>query len=356
MDIVAARLYNQHLAGNALASAPDVVRHLGAVQAQEYPGAKWALAKRLGQTTNQQLDELFNAGNILRTHVMRPTWHFVTPEDIGWMLTLTAPRINQIMSYYNRKLELDRPMFDRCNNIIGEALAGGNFLTRQEIAGILNAHNIAVPTQRLGHIMMQAEIDGVVCSGPLKGRQFTYALLAERAPHAKKLTRDESLALLAQRYFTSHGPATIKDFAWWSGLTVADAKRGLALNPDLLSYKTEAAEYWFGAHTKEAAHIPHIMLLSVYDEYIIAYQDYSPIFPPHAEKLLTSLGNAWLNYVAVKDGRVIGSFRRQAKPKEMHLEFRLLTPITQADKMQIQEAAEQYAAFFGAPLRLSYAA
>ncbi|HSX17721.1 MAG TPA: winged helix DNA-binding domain-containing protein [Patescibacteria group bacterium] len=356
MDIIAARLHNQHLAGNPLKTAQQVVAHLGAVQSQEYAAAKWALAQRLGSTTNAQLDELFNSGQILRTHVMRPTWHFVTPEDILWMVELTAPRISQAMAYYNRKLELDRPFFDRSNHIIGAALAGGNFLTRQELAQALAAKGVSASGQRLGHVMMQAELDGVICSGPLKGKQFTYALLSERAPHAKRLGKDESLALLAQRYFKSHGPATAKDFAWWSGLTNTDAKQGVQLAKNLASETINGTEYWFGEGAKEAAHIPKLMLLSVYDEYVIAYSDYTPVFPPHAQSLVKLLGNAWLNYVVVKDGHVIGSFRRQVKPKELHLEFRLVVSVSKADKALIASAAKQYAAFFGLPLRVSYSA
>jgi hypothetical protein len=352
MDIVAMRLQNHHLAGNPVASAEEVARQTGAIQAQEYPAAKWALAKRLTNPTNAHLDELFNAGKLLRTHVMRPTWHFVLPEDIRWMLTLTAPRVSQAMSYYNRKLELDRVFFDRSNSIIGEALAGGNFLTRQELAKILISHGIKASTQRLGHIMMQAELDAVICSGPLKGKQFTYALLSERAPRAKRLSRDESIALLTERYFTSHGPATVQDFAWWSGLTIADARYGLHISKNLISEKINDKDYWLHQAAHPARHLPKLMLLSIYDEYLIAYKDYSPVFPPHAQHLTTLMGNAQLNYTVVKEGRVIGTFRRQAKPTEIQLTFKLLTPVTGADKALIEAEAKQHAAFFGLPLRM----
>jgi hypothetical protein len=354
MDIVATRLHNQHLAGNPLKTAKEVVAHLGAVQAQEYPAGKWALAMRLKDTTNAKLDKLFNSGEILRTHVMRPTWHFVTPEDILWMLELTAPRIGQLMAYYNRKLELDRAFFDRSNYIIGEALAGGTFLTRQELTHTLSRHGINASGQRMGHIIMQAELDGVICSGPLKGKQFSYALLSERAPHAKRFGREESLALLTERYFISHGPATIQDFAWWSGLTIADAKLGIQLGKKLTSQRIDSKEYWFGRATRATAPIPKIMLLSVYDEYVIAYSDYTPVFPPQAHNLTKLLGNAWLNYVALKDGRIIGSFRRQSMPKEMRLEFRLVAQIIDTDKKLIESTAGQYAAFFGLPARVSF--
>jgi hypothetical protein len=261
------------------------------------------------------------------------------------------------MAYYNRKLELNDAFFQKSNQIIGEALAGGNFLTRQELAGTLSAHGIDASGQRLGHIMMQAELDAVICSGPLKGKQFSYALLSERASNAKRLDKRESLVLLAERYFTSHGPATIQDFAWWSGLTNADAKLGVQLSKKMTNQIVDTKEYWFGdaSHPAQTATpIPKLILLSVYDEYVIAYNDYTPVFPPQAHNLTKLLGNAWLNYVVVKDGRVIGSFRRQIKPKEMRLEFRLVVPITKADKQLIESTAEQYASFFDLPAKVSY--
>lgn len=354
MDIVTERLHNQHLIGNPFKSAQEVVAHLGAVQAQDYPGGKWALAMRLNKSSNAELDELFNSGKILRTHVMRPTWHFVMPDDILWMLELTAPRIERQMAYYNRKLELDRAFFDKSSDIIGEALVGGNFLTRQELARVLAEHGINASGQRLGHIMMQAELDGVICSGPLKGKQFSYALLSERAPHAAHLSREESLALLAERYFKSHGPATFKDFAWWSGLTNADAKLGVQLGKQLTSQVIDGKEYWSGHSAHSSSPIPKIMLLSVYDEYVIAYNDYTPVFPPEANRLTKLLGNAWLSYVIVKNGRVIGSVRRQSTPKEMKLDFRLVAPITKTDKRLVESTAKQYASFFGLPASVSY--
>lgn len=356
MDIIAERMRNQLLVDESGDSVEQVIAHLGAVQAQDFQGAKWALALRLKDATSESLDALFNDGRILRTHVLRPTWHFVLPEDIRWMLELTAPRVSQAMTYYNRKLELDRTFFDRSNAIIGEALAGGNALTRTEIAGVLTKHGINASGQRLGHIVMQAELDGVVCSGPLRGRQFTYALLGERAPNAMNLDREESLALLAGRYFTSHGPATVYDFAWWSGLTIRDAKLGLRLCEDrIVSEAVNGKEYWFceTAERTESS-VPKFLLLSVYDEYVISYSDYSLTFPSETQNLTKLFGNAWLNYVVVKDGRVIGSCRRNAKPKMMSLEFRLAVQLTRNETLMLEKAAERYAGFFGLPLTISY--
>src|SRR5262245_24524323 len=171
---------------------------------------------------DDSIDELFNEGKILRTHVMRPTWHFVMPEDIRWMLKLTAPRINAVSAYYFRKMELDQAVLARSNAAISKALRGKH-LTREELGQVLGRAKIDAKGLRLIYLMIRAELDAVICSGPLRGKQFTYALLDERVPKCRTLKRDEALAELTIRYFTSHGPALLRDFVWWSGLTITDA-------------------------------------------------------------------------------------------------------------------------------------
>ena len=177
---------------------------------------------------------------------MRPTWHFVLPEDIRWMLELTAPRVKSLLKNYNRKLGLDDALFTRSNAVIVKALEGHSYLTRQELKAILADTGIETDVQRLAHIITQAELDGLICSGPRRGKQFTYALLDERVEGSDRPDREQSLAKLAFRYFTSHGPAQLKDFSWWSGLAEKDARSALdmvksGLNQATLDKKT----YWF---------------------------------------------------------------------------------------------------------------
>ncbi|HYU15343.1 MAG TPA: crosslink repair DNA glycosylase YcaQ family protein, partial [Candidatus Acidoferrum sp.] len=177
LDIVRRRLENEHLVGAPLARPEDVVRWLGAVQAQDYAGAKWGVAQRAAACGDADVEEAFQSGRILRTHVLRPTWHFVMPADVRWMLQLTAPRIKAAMGHYDRKLDLTPAVYARSNAAIAVALQGGVHLTRQELARVLDAAGIAARGQRLGHLMVRAELDAVVCSGPRRGKQFTYALL-----------------------------------------------------------------------------------------------------------------------------------------------------------------------------------
>lgn len=185
---------------------------MGAVQSQDFAAAKWAIGLRLPESKDTEIERVFNDGEILRTHVLRPTWHFVAPEDIRWMLALTAPRVNQCISYYYRKLELDAAVFKKSNEIIIKALEGGSQLTRAKLMLKLEQAGILTNDLRSNHLMIRAELDAVVCSGARKGKQFTYALLEERVPPAKTLSRDEALAELSARYFTSHGAATLQDF------------------------------------------------------------------------------------------------------------------------------------------------
>ena len=201
-EIAHRRLHNQHLAGTPLETPAAVVRRLGAVQAQDYAAAKWAVAQRTADVSDAALDQAFAAGAILRTHVMRPTWHFVTPEDIRWLLALTAPRVKAAIAYYDRRLGLDDHLVGRSNAALGEALAGGAPLTRPELAAALTHAGITTEGadgQRVGQLIMHAELDGILCSGARRGKQFTYALLADRASHPRILERDEALAELAGR-------------------------------------------------------------------------------------------------------------------------------------------------------------
>src|SRR5947209_6158875 len=260
LDIAHRRLHNQHITRRTLETPQALVEWLGAVQAQDFAAAKWALGLRLQGTTDDDIEQAFTDGAILRTHVMRPTWHFVSPADIRWLLALTAPRVHAASAYYTRKLELDDAVFRCTHAVLANALQGGKQLTRDELASALQQAGIAtLGEQRVTYIIMRAELDGIICSGARRGKQFTYALLAERAPQARSLDRDEAIAELTMRYFTSHGPATIQDFVWWSGLTVVDAKAGLAMvTSQLLQEMIGAQTYWFPPSTPPAQDLSQV--------------------------------------------------------------------------------------------------
>ncbi|MEP6989080.1 MAG: winged helix DNA-binding domain-containing protein, partial [Chloroflexota bacterium] len=240
------RLDNQQFKGTHFDTPADLVGWMGAVQAQDYGAAKWALGLRMPASNDALMEQAFNEGRILRTHVMRPTWHFVTPADIRWMLELTAPRVNTLAAYYYRQVELDEVVFQKAKKVLIKALEGGHQLIREELVSALVQSGIVNNDLRMTHIMMWSELDGLICSGARRGKQHTYALLDERAPQAKSLPREEALVELARRYFISHGPATIQDFVWWSGLLMVDAKAGVdALKSELSCEVINGQTYWF---------------------------------------------------------------------------------------------------------------
>ena len=294
MTIAERRVSNQHIATRGLRRPQDVVTWFGAMQAQEYEPAKWAIGLRLVDgTTSAKVQRACDEGRILRTHVMRPTWHFVAAADIRWLLELTAPRVHRILSYYNRALELDARTLTRGTAVIEQALGAGRHLTRVELAESLSRARLPMSGNRLARVVMHAELEGVICSGRRRERQSTYALVAERAPNAERLSHDEALATLGQRFFRSHGPATIRDFAWWSGLTIADGKRAT----EMIRAQREMIDglaYWsVGPSARRTARDERVHLLPIYDEYLVAYRDRQavPHRPAHPWLVVERIGD-----------------------------------------------------------------
>lgn len=329
------------------------MRALGALQAQDYAGAKWALAQRTSGAADADIEREFTDGRILRTHVLRPTWHFVAPEDIRWMLALTAPRVKAVMAYYDRQLELTPAIFRRSNTALAKALMGGKHLMRSELAKFLERAGVKITSgQRLGHLMMRAELDAVICSGPRRGKQFTYALLEDRVPPAAALERDEALLELTRRYFTTRGPATARDVAWWSGLAMSDVKRGLQIAARELAQATlDGKEFWFVDRKVPKAE-PSAHLLPNYDEYFIGYKDRSAIAGRLGQAELVTGGNALIAHVVFVDGLLVGGWKRTFDKKAVVVELKLLARLTAAEKERVVAAAKKFGEFLGSGVEL----
>jgi hypothetical protein len=351
LDIARQRLLNQHIALPIFKRAEDVVVWLGAVQAQDYSGAKWALGLRLQGASDRDIEQAFNTGAILRTHLLRPTWDFVTPGDIRWLLALTAPRVRAANAYMYRKLELDNAVFKRSNSVLRKVLQGGNQLTRDELRPLLRKAGIATDGEfRTSYLLMQAELDGIICSGVRSGKQFTYALLDECVPNAKTLGRDEALAELARRFFMSRGPATAQDFAKWSGLTLADARTGLEATSTHLQHEVVGEQtYWFSASKRSKRAIPlTAFLLSIYDEYVSGYKDHSAAVDEENSVRLRALRNALTNIIVV-DSQIVGAWKRTLKKDAVVIETNLFSRLTRAANRAVAAAAHQYGVFLGLP-------
>lgn len=327
---------------------------MGAVQAQDYYGAKWALGQRLMDTTDDAIEKAFADGTILRTHVMRPTWHFVAPADIRWMLKLTAPRVNAANRHYYRKLELDDALFRRSNKALIKVLSGGKQLTRDVLRNALEKAGVSTSGLRFVHILGRAELDGIICSGARQGKQFTYALLDERAPQTKAPPVDEALAELTLRYFTSHGPATLQDFVWWSGLTTADARSGIDMvRRRLVQELIDGQTYWLRPSTLSIKHSsPSAYLLPTFDEYLIAYKDRSAALEP-ITRTRESPANPVFSSPIVVGGRVAGGWTRTLKDSSVIITLRPFSAFKKAEREAVDRAAQRYGSFLGLRVQLN---
>ena len=357
LKIVRHRLRNQLLLQTNMMEPTQVVEWLGAVQAQDYAGAKWGLGQRMEDATDAAIDNAFNEGKILRTHVMRPTWHFVSPEDIRWILMLTAPRVHAANAFMYRQLELDKAILSKSYKVLEKALLGNRHLTRSELASAFKKVGILAEGLRLGYFMMSAELDGLICSGARRGKQFTYTLLEERAPQVKPLKRDEALAELTRRYFASRGPATLQDFTWWSGLTMADAREGIEMvKSQFVSEELNGQVYWFADSASPVRKIsPTAHLLPNYDEYFIGFKDRTSIGSRMRTLHLEENSAALNTHIIIIDGQVVGGWMRTLKKNVVIIELNLLTDLTKAEKRAVTETANKYGKFLGLPAELTNA-
>jgi hypothetical protein len=350
--IAGQRLDNQSISRLKACTPAGIVAWLGAVQAQEYAAARWALGLRLPAATDAALERAFDAGRILRTHVLRPTWHFVAPADIRWMLELTAPHIQRAMAYQRRELALDARTCTRAVDVIARALGEGEYLTRSELGARLARSRIVAAGNRLAHLAAYAELEGVICSGPRRGKQFTYALLATRAPGARRLPRDQALAELTRRFFQSHAPATIRDFVWWSGLATADAKRGLEMNR-ATSLVVDGLTYWTLGRSSAADRArAGVHLLPVYDEYVVAYRDRVAV--PHWPPGVTAArGLATFQNVLVIAGQIAGTWRAVRRERAAAVDVAPLRRLSASERRSLDATVARYARFLDAPVSLS---
>ena len=354
-QLISERLRNQHLTRPGRRDPAQVVASLGAMQAQDFPAAKWAIGLRAPGCDSVSVEDAFNAGTILRTHVLRPTWHFVAADDIKWILKLSAPRVHAANAYYYRQSGLDAKVFARSCAMISRVLEGEQFQTRAELAIALKRAKVPADGLKLAYIMMHAELDGVITSGPRRGKQFTYALLSERAPKARSLDRADAIAELTQRYFTSHGPATIRDFVWWSGLTVKDAELGIeAASAKLHKDMIEGRVYW-SATARAAAPLKGCtaLLLPNYDEYLIAYKERGAVVDSARAANIVARSNGAFPHHLVIDGRLAGSWTRTLKGNSVLIEVAPYHQVTAAQTRAVMSAVDCYGEFLALPASLA---
>ena len=348
-DVLRRRLITQRLIGGGLPRAADVVRLLGCVQSQEYAHALWSLGMRTSGLTAAGVQAEFDRGDFLRTHILRPTWHFVAPADIRWVLELTAPRVQKLNQTIYRQQSLDQAALDRGVAVIAEELEGGQHRTRAELARALAGRGLVSQGIGLAYVVMNAELEGVICSGPVRGAQQTYALLDERVPRSADVGGD--IEELARRFFLGHGPGSIQDLARWSSLTIGQCRDAVEAVKDRLDCMTvEGVELWFGPETPAPHPSSGALLMPLYDEVTLSYpainfpQANGHPHPPGADLFVGCVILAETN---------VGLWRRTLQSHKMIMEVTLARGVEARSRRLIEAAAGDLAAFAAKELELT---
>jgi hypothetical protein len=344
------RFHAQHLASPSLRTPAEVVELLGAVQSQDYPGAKWSVGQRLKGGLDADIDRAMAEGSILRTHILRPTWHFVTPADTGWMLALTGPHILRANRGMERKLGLTGKLLARSESLIGKALEGGAHKTRDELGEVLRQHRIEVTGHRLAYIVMALELTGVICSGAMIGKKQTHALMAERAPKPRRLGREEGVAELLRRFIVGHSPATLRHFCWWSQLTQKEAKPALAeVRKEFEVEVVDGAEWFSRPGRGRAPAGPRAWFIPEYDEALVGSPDMG-VARLASDRRIGATSATYDRPVFV-DGVVVGTWKRVFEGKGATLRIAPLGRLGAAGKEAVRKEAERYAKFLGTEVR-----
>ncbi len=352
-SIARRRLTNQCIDSVAFDYPGAVVHWMGMVQAQDYLGALWAVGLRLGRGSEATIERALVDRSIVRTWPARGTLHFVAASDVRWLLDILTPRVIARSAGRYRQLGLEEVDFDRARDLWSDVLQGGRQLAREDMYQVLEKGGISTAGQRGIHILGRLAQEGVLCFGTREGKQQRFALLDEWLPPAPTKPREEGLAELARRYFSSHGPATLPDFVWWSGLTMADARAGIeAARPHLLSEAIGGQTYWLSASTPPAALAPTATLLPAFDEYLVGYKDRSAVLDPlHAIRV--NAGGGMLNPAILIDGQVVGVWKRALRKKAVVVTPTWFSPPDEAQEQGFAQAAQRYGAFLGLAVQIA---
>jgi hypothetical protein len=355
LGVARRRIRNSRLAGASFDAPDEVVRWHGAMQAQDYGLAKWSIGQRVPRLVDGDVDRALAAGTIVRTHVLRPTWHFVASDDVRWMLALTGPRVQQHLGPRYRELELDHRTLARCAVLIASALEGGNHLTRDGIGRVLAGAGIDTSGQRLPHILLHCELQAVICSGGLAGKRHVYALLDERVSNARPLGHEEALVELARRYLQSHGPATVQDLRWWSSLTIANIKNAMhLLGSEVQSETIDGITFWSVAANESSPRSGRAgHFLQAFDELLVGYTESRYFGDPRAAAARAAWRDRSLpNGVVLVNGGVAGHWKRTVEKGSISVEVLLYEDLTSAGGRALESAAAQFGRFLGRQARL----
>ncbi len=340
------------LTGDRLGDPRAVVRHLVAVQSQDFGPGCWSIAQRSsGSPERAVVEELIQRRQLIRTHLLRPTWHFVVPDDLGWLLDLTGPRVQAFCGSYYRREGQPLAVRDRATALMAEALAG-TILTRPQLREVLADDGIDVTGNKPSFLLMNAELEGVICGGPRVGKHHGYGLVSELAPETRRLSREDALAELVLRYFTSHGPATVHDMSWWSSLTLTDIRAGIDAAGDALVPELVDGQTFYAAAEPRTGTEPRARLLQAYDEYLVGYSRTKWLLDPTGIAKAPHAARTLPNMVFIRDTAMVGAWRSLESEAAAALEVVLLVEPSPAVLRDLDRAAAEYGRYLGKPVRV----
>ncbi len=348
-DIIQIRLHNQLISCAQFKRPEEVVEWFGAVQAQDYPGAKWSIALRIPGTKDEDIENTIAEKKIIRTWPIRGTLHFVSAKDIHWMLSLVEPRIITGNKTRETQLGLNEKIYKKANDILLRILKGKS-LTRDEITDKLKQSGIKADGVKLSHILQRAGLKKNICFSVRREKQFTYTLL--NLSETKTLERDEALAELAKRYFQSHGPAALQDFIWWSGLSAGESRKAIEIIKSKLVKKILNNKIFWMSEKVQLKKSPDVYLLPGFDEYLIGYKDRTEIINKEHFKRLNA-GGGFLSPTIIIKGRVTGTWKREFKRNKVIISIRPFNAFNKSEKKKIIKAGERYGEFINMDVEIN---
>lgn len=345
-ELTALRLNAQRIAHSEFTSPAEVVRWMLAMQAQDFPGAKWSVGLRLPGSTDAAIEAALAHGQIVRSWPMRGTLHLVAPEDLGWMLAISATRQRNFSRKRRDDLGITDRELARAGQLAYDALSGGRVMRRDDLLAVFEADGIPTTAQRGYHLLWNLSHDGLLVFGPSDGKHPTFTLLAEWVPAPRVLEGDEALGEFARRYFASHAPATERDFAWWASITLGDARTGIAI-ADLETRDFDGVTYYLPAGLEPAPRAVHA--LPGFDEYMLGYSDRSAGLPAeHANRIVPGNNGVFLPTI-LDNGQVVGTWRRSETSKEIRVETVPFTTLNARTITGFEKAISRYGRFRGKP-------
>jgi len=337
---------------HSLTQPDDLVAWMGVVQAQDYPAAKWGIGLRLPDNQATDIEEAISKRKIVRTWALRGTLHILTAADIRWVLALVCRTVIARHTLYDRRYGLDDTTFEQSHALLANVLQGGKQLTRKELAAIFEQNKISTKGLRFTFLLYRAALEGVICFGPMRGKQQTFTLLDEWVPPFPVKDREDALAELSRRFFASHGPATIKDFAWWSGLTASDSREAVELiKGKLVTEKDGDLTYWRSLDQEQPEaneSIPNVQLVPDFDEYLVGYTDRLALFHPRIDRKV-DLSFGLLGPTILIDGRIAGTWKRTFEKKTVVINCQPYYPLNSSEREYVEAAANRFASFLRLP-------